>query len=604
MQPLPLGAGAGDRQHQTFGPALDDLADDPPVPDRGRRADRDAAQRLRLAAARLEGKVRPRHRRLEGDQDPLAGLDPAAIVGGDHHLGAHPRPGQVHQHPAGPSGAPLDRPHGLDHALPDRGRIVAAVDPGAVHALLREPGHGLDVERELGCQRDHDARLTPFPGRAEQLLGVGVQLTQPRRRARRHRAGAHAVGGGTQGIEGADHGVEIVQHPALAAAERRDAPRLQRRLQGAQVVLAERQVVREIRPARAKSRALDLDRPGAQVVFRLARDLLAQPAHPLEQGPQILAAGFAHGRPRHGRDRAQVAPMPSRRTSRIRRIVTKARQCRRGARTGSLSVPSLAMLAPVSGEGGGPVNRIDLDGRRAVVTGGAQGIGRAIALRLLASGAAVALWDRDQTLVEATAAELAREGRVQAQAVDVTDLVAVERAAAATVAALGGIDILVNNAGIAGPNHPLWDYPPDAWRQVIEIDLNAVFYCCRAVVPQMIGQGYGRIVNVASIAGKEGNPSASAYAAAKAGVIALTKALGKELATKDIAVNCITPAAARTRIFDQITQEFVDYMLSKIPRGRFVEVEEIAAMVAWLVSAENSFTTGAVFDLSGGRATY
>ena len=262
------------------------------------------------------------------------------------------------------------------------------------------------------------------------------------------------------------------------------------------------------------------------------------------------------------------------------------------------------MLAPVSGEGGGPVNRIDLDGRRAVVTGGAQGIGRAIALRLLASGAAVALWDRDQTLVEATAAELAREGRVQAQAVDVTDLVAVERAAAATVAALGGIDILVNNAGIAGPNHPLWDYPPDAWRQVIEIDLNAVFYCCRAVVPQMIGQGYGRIVNVASIAGKEGNPSASAYAAAKAGVIALTKALGKELATKDIAVNCITPAAARTRIFDQITQEFVDYMLSKIPRGRFVEVEEIAAMVAWLVSAENSFTTGAVFDLSGGRATY
>jgi 2-dehydro-3-deoxy-L-rhamnonate dehydrogenase (NAD+) len=250
------------------------------------------------------------------------------------------------------------------------------------------------------------------------------------------------------------------------------------------------------------------------------------------------------------------------------------------------------------------VNRIDLDGRRAVVTGGAQGIGRAIALRLLASGAAVALWDRDQTLVEATAAELATEGRVQAQAVDVTDLVAVERAAAATVAALGGIDILVNNAGIAGPNHPLWEYPPDAWRQVIEIDLNAVFYCCRAVVPQMIGQGYGRIVNVASIAGKEGNPTASAYAAAKAGVIALTKALGKELATKDIAVNCITPAAARTRIFDQITQEFVDFMLSKIPRGRFVEVEEIAAMVAWLVSAENSFTTGAVFDLSGGRATY
>jgi NAD(P)-dependent dehydrogenase (short-subunit alcohol dehydrogenase family) len=250
------------------------------------------------------------------------------------------------------------------------------------------------------------------------------------------------------------------------------------------------------------------------------------------------------------------------------------------------------------------VNRIDLDGRRAVVTGGAQGIGRAIAERLLASGAAVALWDRDQTLVEATAAQLATEGPVQAQAVDVTDLVAVESAAEATVAKLGGIDILVNNAGIAGPNHMLWDYPPDAWRQVIEIDLNAVFYCCRAVVPRMIAQKYGRIVNVASIAGKEGNPSASAYAAAKAGVIALTKALGKELATHDIAVNCITPAAARTRIFDQITQEFIDYMLAKIPRGRFVKVEEIAAMVAWLVSAENSFTTGAVFDLSGGRATY
>ncbi len=250
------------------------------------------------------------------------------------------------------------------------------------------------------------------------------------------------------------------------------------------------------------------------------------------------------------------------------------------------------------------MNRIDLEGRRAVVTGGAQGIGRAIAGRLLASGAAVSLWDRDRELVEATRGELAGHGKIDAQVVDLTDLAAVERATAATRQALGGIDILVCNAGIAGPNHPLWEYPPDAWRQVVEIDLNAVFYCCRAVVPLMIQQGYGRIVNVASIAGKEGNPSASAYAAAKAGVIALTKALGKELATRDIAVNCITPAAARTRIFDQITQEFVDYMLAKIPRGRFVEVEEIAAMVAWLVSAENSFTTGAVFDLSGGRATY
>jgi 2-dehydro-3-deoxy-L-rhamnonate dehydrogenase (NAD+) len=249
------------------------------------------------------------------------------------------------------------------------------------------------------------------------------------------------------------------------------------------------------------------------------------------------------------------------------------------------------------------VNRIHLDGRRAVVTGGGQGIGRAIAERLLASGAAVALWDRDRPLVEATRDALARQGKVVALAVDVTDLAAVEAAARDTTRDLGGIDILVNNAGIAGPNHPLWQYPPDAWREVIEIDLNAVFYCCRAVVPQMIERNYGRICNVASIAGKEGNPSASAYAAAKAGVIALTKALGKELATHDIAVNCITPAAAKTRIFDQITQEFVDYMLTKIPRGRFVRVEEIAAMVAWLVSEENSFTTGAVFDLSGGRAT-
>jgi len=250
------------------------------------------------------------------------------------------------------------------------------------------------------------------------------------------------------------------------------------------------------------------------------------------------------------------------------------------------------------------VNRIDLEGRRAVVTGGGQGIGRAIAERLLASGAAVALWDRDRPLAETTRDALAGRGEVLAVAVDVTDLAAVEAAARQTTQGLGGIDILINNAGIAGPNHPLWEYPPDAWREVIEIDLNAVYYCCRAVVPQMIERNYGRICNVASIAGKEGNPSASAYAAAKAGVIALTKALGKELATHDIAVNCITPAAARTRIFDQITQEFVDYMLAKIPRGRFVEVEEIAAMVAWLVSQENSFTTAAVFDLSGGRATY
>ena len=250
------------------------------------------------------------------------------------------------------------------------------------------------------------------------------------------------------------------------------------------------------------------------------------------------------------------------------------------------------------------MNQIDLLEKRAVVTGGGQGIGRAIAERLLASGARVSLWDRDAALVEATANDLASAGEVTSVVVDLTDLAAVEGARDTTNEALGGIDILVNNAGIAGPNANLWEYPPEAWHEVIDIDLNAVFYCCRAVVPQMIEQNYGRICSTASIAGKEGNPTASPYAAAKAGVIALTKALGKELATHDIAVNCITPAAAKTRIFDQIEQPFIDYMLSKIPRGRFVRVEEIAAMVAWLVSAENSFTTGAVFDLSGGRATY
>ena len=248
------------------------------------------------------------------------------------------------------------------------------------------------------------------------------------------------------------------------------------------------------------------------------------------------------------------------------------------------------------------MNRIDLDGRRAVVTGGAQGIGRAIAERLLASGAAVTLWDRDPEELGSTREALgAGTGGV---VVDVADPESVERAAAATVGEAGGIDILVNNAGIAGPNATTWEYPVDEWRQVIDIDLNAVFYCCRAVVPHMIERGYGRIVNIASIAGKEGNPNASAYSAAKAGVIGLTKSLGKELADRDIAVNCITPAAARTRIFEQITQAHIDYMLSKIPRGRFVLVEELASLVAWLVSEENSFTTGAVFDASGGRATY
>ena len=248
------------------------------------------------------------------------------------------------------------------------------------------------------------------------------------------------------------------------------------------------------------------------------------------------------------------------------------------------------------------MNRIDLDGRRAVVTGGAQGIGRAIAERLAASGASVTLWDRDAAELEAAREALGPDGG--AVVVDVADPGSVERAAAETVGAAGGIDILVNNAGIAGPNAATWEYPVDEWRRVIEIDLNGVFYCCRAVVPHMIERGYGRIVNIASIAGKEGNPNASAYSAAKAGVIGLTKSLGKELADRDVAVNCITPAAARTRIFEQITQAHIDYMLSKIPRGRFVLVEELAALAAWLVSEENSFTTGAVFDASGGRATY
>jgi 2-dehydro-3-deoxy-L-rhamnonate dehydrogenase (NAD+) len=250
------------------------------------------------------------------------------------------------------------------------------------------------------------------------------------------------------------------------------------------------------------------------------------------------------------------------------------------------------------------MNRIDLAGRRAVVTGGAQGIGRAVAERFLASGAAVSLWDRDADLVRATAGALAAQGTVHHVAADVTSAERVGAATAATVDALGGVDILVANAGVTGPNVTLWDYPVDAWRQVLEVNLTGIFICCRAVVPLMIRQNYGRIVNVASIAGKEGNPNASAYSASKAGVIALTKSLGKELAGYDIAVNSVTPAAAKTRLFEQMTQQHIDYMLSKIPRGRFLLVEEVASMVAWLASEENSFTTGAVFDLSGGRATY
>ena len=250
------------------------------------------------------------------------------------------------------------------------------------------------------------------------------------------------------------------------------------------------------------------------------------------------------------------------------------------------------------------MNQIDLSGRRAVVTGGAQGIGLSIVNRFLTSGAKVSLWDQDASLLEQTCSELESKGSVHAVIVELTDADAVAKATLDTVKALGEIDILVNNAGIAGPTEPSWEYALEDWRRVIDVDLNAVYYCCRAVVPRMRDQDYGRIVNVASIAGKEGNPNAAAYSAAKAGVIALTKSIAKETAEKNISVNCITPAAARTRIFDQISQQHIDYMLSKIPRGRFVKVEEIAAMVAWLASEENSFTTGGVFDLSGGRATY
>jgi 3-oxoacyl-[acyl-carrier protein] reductase len=248
-----------------------------------------------------------------------------------------------------------------------------------------------------------------------------------------------------------------------------------------------------------------------------------------------------------------------------------------------------------------PMNRIDLEGRVAIVTGGARGIGAAIADRLAASGARVAIWDIDGATAENTAASVFNAVAFTA---DVTDPASIDAALAATTAGIGAPDILVNNAGITGPNHPLDQYPIDAWRQVIELDLMGVFYCCRAVVPGMRRRNRGHIVNIASIAGKEGNPNASAYSAAKAGVIGLTKSLGKELADTGIRVNAVAPAAAKTAIFNQMTQAQIDYMLSKIPLGRFVQVEEIAALVAWLCSDECSFATGAVFDISGGRATY
>ena len=246
------------------------------------------------------------------------------------------------------------------------------------------------------------------------------------------------------------------------------------------------------------------------------------------------------------------------------------------------------------------MNKIDLKDKVAIVTGGVQGFGLAVVERFLNSGANVVIWENDKKLLD----QFQTISNVHKIQTDVSNAESVEAAVNETINNCGRIDILVNNAGIAGPNHKTWEYPNEDWQKVIDIDLTGVFYCCKYVVPQMIKNNYGRIVNVASIAGKEGNPNAMPYSAAKAGVMAITKSLGKELADKNIAVNCITPAAAKTRIFDQISQEHIDYMLSKIPRNRFLKVEELASMVAWLVSEENSYTTSAIFDLSGGRATY
>jgi NAD(P)-dependent dehydrogenase (short-subunit alcohol dehydrogenase family) len=248
------------------------------------------------------------------------------------------------------------------------------------------------------------------------------------------------------------------------------------------------------------------------------------------------------------------------------------------------------------------MNRLDFEGRTAVITGGAAGIGFAVAQRLAASGAQVVLWDRDPAALERARASLG--DRSQVAAVDVADADAVERAAAAAESAHGGIDVLVCSAGITGPNKPVWEYPVADWLQVFAVNVHGLFYCNRAVVSAMRRKNYGRIVNIASVAGKEGNPNASAYSASKAAVIGLTKSLGKELAKTQIRVNCVTPAAVRTAIFDQMTEQHIDFMLSKIPMGRFGTVDEVAALICWLASEECSFSTGAVFDVSGGRATY
>jgi len=249
------------------------------------------------------------------------------------------------------------------------------------------------------------------------------------------------------------------------------------------------------------------------------------------------------------------------------------------------------------------MNNFDLKDRVAVITGGAQGFGLAISKRIIQSEGKVVIWDIDENAINSALNEISSKN-LSFKKVDVTNFDEIEKALLETENELGKIDIFVNNAGITGMNAKVWDYPLDEWKKVIELDLNSTFYCCKAVVPHMIKNNYGRIVNIASIAGKEGNPNASAYSTAKAGVIGLTKSLGKELADKNIAVNCVTPAAAKTRIFDQMTQEHIDYMLSKIPRNRFAKVDELASLVCWLSCEENSFTTSAVFDLSGGRATY
>ncbi|WP_326534053.1 SDR family NAD(P)-dependent oxidoreductase [Pseudorhodoferax sp.] len=248
------------------------------------------------------------------------------------------------------------------------------------------------------------------------------------------------------------------------------------------------------------------------------------------------------------------------------------------------------------------MNQLDLKGRHAVVTGGAVGLGFGIAQRMLASGATVTLWDRNGAALEKARDALGTG--VDTAVVDVAEHASVAEAARQTGAAHAVIDILVNSAGITGPNVKLWDYPPEAWEQVQQVNLNGLFFCCREIVPFMRAQNYGRIVNIASVAGKDGNPNASAYSASKAAVIGLTKSLGKELADTGIRVNCITPAAVKTPIFDQMTPEHIAFMLSKIPMGRFGTVEEVAAMVSWLCTEDCSFTTGAVFDLSGGRSTY